>query len=463
MLRDVPRFKVLVVFAGLVLITTALSWASVWSETAVRSDTSACAQVGSPPAPFDEPAASPQRIDHAAVALADPRTTEATTVASSTASEPEKELGRSESHKTADTPFPTTTTTTDFPSAAPATQKPSPTESALPVSPPSPQPSSAPPRGWYQLPEDHPRVLARLATYADWNRTFIVYEPQVAWRCPYEDEARWFWDTDTLAEIGVDWKTALTVALTNKTIGLHGDSLTMETTSVLLNLVESAGFELVQAQLPEGLKPDITRVAAYFPTLNFTLFTIYLPYLVDMKGAKPYPVLNLDRPSESFTAMTNLVDVMVINVGMHLMSNNYKIENSSWVDVYAHIMGMAREEASARHDRNPAARTFFRLTPPRHFQDGDYHNGGWCKNSQIRRGATYTDFFLGGDQFIQNRIVLQETARDPRLEILDVVPCSIERVDAHRKNDCVHFCLPAAGPVRVWVEMLVRRLYEGRV
>ncbi|KJE97406.1 hypothetical protein CAOG_07274 [Capsaspora owczarzaki ATCC 30864] len=447
---EAPRVKVLAVFACIVLIIT---WALVWSDSAIPPGTPE-ANHGADAGISLLPIALPQGVDHAAVVLSDPSTTGAafaSCIASATdslaaepsRSEPDRHqppIGCARSKNSIAT------------QAQSITQAPSPAEPALPTS----QASSASPRGWYQLPADHPRVLARQAA-ADWNKTFDVYQPPDSWRCPYENETRWFWDTDTVAEIGVDWKTALTVALTNKTVGIHGDSLTLQTISVFLNLVESAGFELVKVK-------RITRFTGYFPALNFTLIANYVPYIVDMLGEKPYPQLSLDRLSQAFTIMADAADYMVINIGLHLMSNNYKFENSSWVDAYTHIIRVARDAASARQDRNPAARTFFRLTPPRHFQGGDYDSGGLCNDREPKWGATYSDFNLGEDQLLQNRIVSEEVARDPRLEILDVVPCTVERVDAHRGgNDCVHFCLPGGGPVRVWVEMLIRRLYDGRV
>ncbi|KJE89239.1 hypothetical protein CAOG_000752 [Capsaspora owczarzaki ATCC 30864] len=316
---EAPRFKILAVFACLVLIIT---WALVWSESAIPPDTPEADHAADASPSLLPNNVLPQVVDHAAVVLSDPSTTGAAfasciasatdSLADSLAAEP----SHSESDQPTPTPLdltpspPTSPTATSLPSAAPAAQTPSPTTQAQsttqapsPAEPalPTSQASSASPRGWYQLPADHPRVLARLVAYADWNKTFDIYPPPSIWQCPYEDEARWFWDTDTVAEIGVDWKTALTVALTNKTVGIHGDSLTLQTVSVFLNLVESAGFELVKVK-------RINRVTGYFPALNFTLIANYVPYIVDMLGEKPYPQLSLDRLSQAFTIMADAAD-----------------------------------------------------------------------------------------------------------------------------------------------------------
>ncbi|KAL6527334.1 Protein trichome birefringence-like 13 [Orobanche gracilis] len=116
----------------------------------------------------------------------------------------------------------------------------------------------------------------------------------------------------------------------------------------------------------------------------------------------------------------------------------------------------------------PGAVKFFRTQSPRHFEGGDWHQGGSCRRDQPLSTEQVEDLFSvkNNGTNVEVRLVnehLYKALAGSGFIILDITRLSEFRADAHpgtaggkKHDDCMHWCLP--GITDTWNDLFVQRL-----
>ncbi|XP_027112697.1 protein trichome birefringence-like 13 [Coffea arabica] len=116
----------------------------------------------------------------------------------------------------------------------------------------------------------------------------------------------------------------------------------------------------------------------------------------------------------------------------------------------------------------PGATLFFRTQSPRHFEGGDWDQGGSCQRSQPLSPQEVKEFFSvkKNGTNVEGRLVnehLYNALKGSDFHILDITHMSEYRADAHpstaggkKHDDCMHWCLP--GITDTWNDLFVERL-----
>ncbi|PUZ72117.1 hypothetical protein GQ55_2G367600 [Panicum hallii var. hallii] len=111
---------------------------------------------------------------------------------------------------------------------------------------------------------------------------------------------------------------------------------------------------------------------------------------------------------------------------------------------------------------------FFRTQSPRHFEGGDWNEGGSCQRSQPLSSEQVEEFFSldNNGTNIEARLVnkhLMKALEQSTFRVLDITCMSEFRADAHpsttggkKHDDCMHWCLP--GLTDTWNDLLALNL-----
>ncbi|GAA0153422.1 hypothetical protein LIER_11665 [Lithospermum erythrorhizon] len=111
---------------------------------------------------------------------------------------------------------------------------------------------------------------------------------------------------------------------------------------------------------------------------------------------------------------------------------------------------------------------FFRTQSPRHFEGGDWYQGGSCQRSQPLSPLEVEQFFSVSNNGtnVEARLVnqhLEKVLRGSRFQLLDITAMSEFRADAHpcraggkKHDDCMHWCLP--GITDTWNDLFIAHL-----
>ncbi|XP_022990908.1 protein trichome birefringence-like 13 [Cucurbita maxima] len=120
----------------------------------------------------------------------------------------------------------------------------------------------------------------------------------------------------------------------------------------------------------------------------------------------------------------------------------------------------------------PGAIKFFRTQSPRHFEGGDWYQGGSCQRQQPLSPQQAEDLFsLSNNRTnVEVRLVnehLLKALNGTSFHILNITPMSELRADAHpasaggkKHDDCMHWCLP--GLTDTWNDLFIQHLYNIR-
>lgn len=116
---------------------------------------------------------------------------------------------------------------------------------------------------------------------------------------------------------------------------------------------------------------------------------------------------------------------------------------------------------------------FFRTQSPRHFEGGDWNQGGTCHRSQPLQPEEVENLF-GIESHSPNtevRLVnghLQKALQSSSFHLLDITYMSEFRADAHpstsggkKHEDCMHWCLP--GITDYWNDLFMYTLLKERI
>ncbi|XP_057788046.1 protein trichome birefringence-like 13 isoform X1 [Salvia miltiorrhiza] len=111
---------------------------------------------------------------------------------------------------------------------------------------------------------------------------------------------------------------------------------------------------------------------------------------------------------------------------------------------------------------------FFRTQSPRHFEGGDWDQGGSCPRVQPLSPREVEQLFSieNNGTNVETRLVnghLYRALRGSKFQILDITRMSEFRADAHpsaaggkRHDDCMHWCLP--GLTDTWNDLFIAHL-----
>ncbi|KAI4381237.1 hypothetical protein MLD38_007331 [Melastoma candidum] len=134
--------------------------------------------------------------------------------------------------------------------------------------------------------------------------------------------------------------------------------------------------------------------------------------------------------------------------------------------VLKHMIEFVNREA------RPDAIKFFRTQSPRHFEGGDWDQGGSCPRTKPLTSDQVEEFFAveNSGTNVETRLVnnhLIKALKGSGFHILDVTGLSEFRADAHpstaggkKHDDCMHWCLP--GITDTWNDMFVAVLNNYR-
>eukprot|EP00257_Ricinus_communis_P026250 XP_025013664.1 protein trichome birefringence-like 13 isoform X3 [Ricinus communis] len=122
---------------------------------------------------------------------------------------------------------------------------------------------------------------------------------------------------------------------------------------------------------------------------------------------------------------------------------------------------------------HPGGIKFFRTQSPRHFEGGDWDQGGSCPRVQPMLPEEAEELFSikNNGTNVETRLVNQhlfKALEGSDFHILDITPMSELRADAHpstaggkRHDDCMHWCLP--GITDTWIDLFIMHLNSLKV
>ncbi|KAG2242483.1 hypothetical protein Bca4012_015078 [Brassica carinata] len=275
----------------------------------------------------------------------------------------------------------------------------------------------------------------------------------------------------------------------NKSWAFIGDS-------IVRNHVESLLCMLYTVEEPVEVYHDKEYKSKrwHFPLHNLTISNIWSPFLIqaaifeDSDGVSTAAVqLHLDRLDETWTSLMPTLDYAIISTGKWYLKAAVYHENAKPVGCHICPEKSRLGELGFDHAYNASLRTvmdfiadetnrkgtvFFRTATPDHFQNGEWHNGGTCKQTEPVSDEEaemknvhkiLRDVEIG--QF--ERAVGEKTGEDGgggggNVKLLDFTGMLLTRPDGHPgayrqfrpfdkdknakvQNDCLHWCLP--GPI----------------
>ncbi|KAL3538757.1 hypothetical protein ACH5RR_002123 [Cinchona calisaya] len=118
--------------------------------------------------------------------------------------------------------------------------------------------------------------------------------------------------------------------------------------------------------------------------------------------------------------------------------------------------------------KQPGTTIFFRTQSPRHFEGGDWDQGGSCQRSKPLSPQEVEEFFSieNNGTNVEARLVnkhLFKALKGSSFHILDITRMSEYRADAHpstaggkKHDDCMHWCLP--GVTDSWNDLFIAHL-----
>ncbi|KAK5842023.1 hypothetical protein PVK06_004349 [Gossypium arboreum] len=121
----------------------------------------------------------------------------------------------------------------------------------------------------------------------------------------------------------------------------------------------------------------------------------------------------------------------------------------------------------------PSAIKLFRTQSPRHFEGGDWDQGGSCQRLQPLSPKEVEELFslTKNGTNVEARLVnlhLYKSLKGSNFHILDITRMSEFRADAHpsttggkKHDDCMHWCLP--GITDTWNDLFVTHLNSLKI
>ncbi|CAA7037412.1 unnamed protein product [Microthlaspi erraticum] len=243
-----------------------------------------------------------------------------------------------------------------------------------------------------------------------------------------------------------------------------------------------------------------------FPLHNLTISNIWSPFLVqaaifeDMNGVSTASVqLHVDKLDDTWTDLMPSLDYAIISTGKWYLKSAVYHENAKPVGCHNCPEKLRLEElgfdyaynASLRNvmdflaaaETNREATVFFRTSTPDHFQNGEWHNGGTCKQTEPVSDDEEIEMknvhkILRDVEIGQFERAVREKGQDRggNLKLLDFTGMLLTRPDGHPgayrqfrpfdkdknakvQNDCLHWCLP--GPIDYLNDVILETIVNG--
>lgn len=264
-------------------------------------------------------------------------------------------------------------------------------------------------------------------------------------------------------------------------------------------------FFFFQVEEPYEIYHDKTFKSRtfYFPSHNFTIATIWAPFLVKYEqnknsGSKSKSEIQvyLDVLEERWTESYGKYDYIVIAAGQWFTKTAVMWEDGKIVGCHdcaeknIEEIGIEKPYRKAltlafdfitSSDHKPVI--FFRTWTPDHFEYGEWFNGGICnRTGPYKEGECQGKEF---DQLIRNievdefsKVVGAASDKGIRMQLLDTFHLSLLRPDGHPgpyrhyhpfdedktakvQNDCLHSCLP--GPIDTWNDLAMKILQDAGI
>ncbi|CAI0408627.1 unnamed protein product [Linum tenue] len=276
----------------------------------------------------------------------------------------------------------------------------------------------------------------------------------------------------------------------NKAWGLIGDSISRNHVESLLCMLST-----VEEAVEVYHDKDYRSKTWSFPSYNFTVANIWAPFLVeaaifeDYNGVSTSEVqLQLDKLDKSWVDAYSSFDYAIIStgkwflkaavyhenntvVGCHICPAGKNFTETGFVFAYEKALGFAMKSIlQSKHK----GQIFFRTSTPDHFQDGEWHNGGTCRQTAPVKAG---EFELKEVELAEFEKVLAKAAESGvNFKLIDFTNLLLTRPDGHPdayrnfqpfakdknatvQKDCLHWCLP--GPIDYLNDVLMEMVVNG--
>ncbi|GLT61079.1 hypothetical protein SLA2020_338100 [Shorea laevis] len=307
---------------------------------------------------------------------------------------------------------------------------------------------------------------------------------------PDTEFLKWRWKPDE-CELPLFDAVQFLELVRGKSIAFVGDSVGRNQMQSLLCLLASAANP---EDISEKYTPDINFKRWFYADYNFTVATLWSPFLVKASDADPSghtynSIMNLylDKVDEAWAAEVTKFDYVIISAGQWFFRPLMFYENGKLVGCFkcqqenvtdlTHYYGYRKAFRTAFRSlvslKDYKGVTVLRTFSPAHFENGDWNKGGNCA-----RTRPFTKEEMKVDQYVwemyftqveeQRAAAKEGRKRGLQFGLLDTTEAMLLRPDGHPNHyghspernlmiaDCVHWCLP--GPVDTWNEFLLYML-----
>ncbi|KAK6159161.1 hypothetical protein DH2020_006475 [Rehmannia glutinosa] len=204
--------------------------------------------------------------------------------------------------------------------------------------------------------------------------------------------------------------------------------------------------------------------------------------ILESLGYKEGYRIDVDMPDGTWAEAPSFHDILVFNTGHWWWApskfdpvNSPMLFFEKGVPVTPPVPPDAGLDMVLKHmvsfvemNARPSAMLFFRTQSPRHFEGGDWDQGGSCPRVQPLVPQEVEELFSlkHNGTNVESRLVnehLHRALKGTTFQILDITHMSEFRADAHpstaggkRHDDCMHWCLP--GLTDTWNDLFIAHL-----
>ncbi|CAA3013013.1 Hypothetical predicted protein, partial [Olea europaea subsp. europaea] len=212
--------------------------------------------------------------------------------------------------------------------------------------------------------------------------------------------------------------------------------------------------------------------------------------VLESLGYKEGYRVDVDIPEETWVEAPNFHDILIFNTGHSLWKwwapSKFDPVKSPMLffekgipvipPVPPHVgldMVLSHMISFVEKKARPTAILIFRTQSPRHFEGGDWDQGGSCPRLQPLAPQEVEELFSlkSNGTNMEARLVnqhLYKALKGSVFRILDITQMSEYRADAHpsaaggkKHNDCMHWCLP--GLTDTWNDLFITQLNNFNV
>ncbi|CAN1254247.1 Protein trichome birefringence-like 23 [Linum perenne] len=276
----------------------------------------------------------------------------------------------------------------------------------------------------------------------------------------------------------------------SKTWGLIGDSISRNHVQSLLCMLST-----VEEAVEVYHDAEYRSKRWHFPSYNFTISNIWSPFLVqaeifeDYNGVSTSEVqLHLDKLDKSWVDVYPSLDYAIIStgkwflkaavyhenntvVGCHFCPAGKNLTDTGFVFAYEKALSFAMNTiVGSKHK----GQIFFRTSTPDHFQNGEWHNGGTCPQTEPGKKGEFELKRVELAEF--DKVSAKVIESGVNLKLIDFTNLLLTRADGHPgayrefqpfaqdknatvQNDCLHWCLP--GPIDYFNHVIMEMVASG--